>query len=114
MKKNTYTTIANVLANIDFANKEQVMEELYAEINRGAEEKEAKNAEYAKAWTVVEEAMRTIGTNATIADIFSEVEKDLPQGFSKGRLQYGMTHQWVDKVEKHQSTKGASTYSLRG
>lgn len=112
MTKNTLTALRNALTNVDFADKETVMAELEKELNRGAEEKAAKNAEYEAAWPVVAEALRVIGTPSSVADIFSEAEKELPNGFSKNRVSYGLTHQWADRVVK---TEGkVNLYSIKG
>ena len=109
MTKNTMTRIYNTLKDIQFINKEVVLAELEKELNRGAEEKAAKNAEYESAWEVVAPILSDGAY--TVADIFNECEKSLPNGFSKGRLQYGLTHQWADKVVKIDGKP--CTYSLK-
>ena len=110
MTKNTMNAIFAALTNVDFENKTEIMAEIEKELNRGAAEKAAKTAEYEKAWPIVEEAMRTIGNAATVADIFAEAENRLG-GFSKNRISYGMAHYWNDRVVK---TEGkVNFYSLK-
>ena len=100
MTKNTMNAIFAALTNIDFENKTEIMAELEKELNRGAAEREAKAAAYEEARPVVFEAMRVIGSPATVADIFAEAEKELPKGFTKNKVQYGLLHYWNDSVVK--------------
>lgn len=100
MKKSTYVAIANTLSAIDFENKDAIMEELNAEINRDAEKKAAKNAEYDAAWIAVREVLESTASPLTVAEIFESCEKELPQGFTKGRVQYGLTNIWKDVIVK--------------
>ena len=88
------------LTNVDFENKTEIMAELEKELNRGAAEREAKAAEYEAAWPAVAEGLRVIGNPVGVTDLFGEIEKALPSGFTKGRLTYGLTHQWADRVVK--------------
>ena len=46
MKKSTMNAIAAVLASVDFENKSAILDELNAELNKGAEKRAAKAAEY--------------------------------------------------------------------
>ena len=111
MTKNTLTALYAALTNVDFADKETVMAELEKELNRGADEKAAKAAEYEAAWPVVAEGLRVIGNPTSVADLYGEIEKELPDGFTKGRLSYGLTHQWADRVVK---TEGkVNLYSVK-
>ena len=110
MKKNTLSTVIAALSAIEFENKETVMAELTAELNRGAEEKAAKAAEYEAAWPAVREAL-SIAPEITVADIFNECEKELPAGFSKSKIQYGLGHAWADKVVKIEGKP--NRYSLK-
>ena len=110
MKKNTLSTVVALLSDLDFENKEELMNELYTELNRGSEEKAAKAAEYEAAWPAVREAL-TIAPEITVADIFNECEKELPAGFSKGKIQYGLGHAWADKIVKIEGKP--NRYSLK-
>ena len=100
MTKNTMKAILTALDTIDFENKTEIMAEIEKELNRGAAEREAKAAEYEAAWPVVAEGLRVIGNPVGVTDLFDEIEKALPNGFTKGRLTYGLTHQWADRVVK--------------
>lgn len=100
MKNSTYNTIKNVLATVDFEGKDAVMEELDKELNRGAEEKAIKNAEYNAAWVAVREVLESTTAPLTVAEIFASCEKKLPADFKRGRVQYGLNNTWKDAVVK--------------
>lgn len=100
MKKNTYVAIVSLLADMDFENKEAIMDELYTEINRGAVEKARKADEYQGAWTAVRDVLESTTAPLTANEIFESAQKNLPEGFTRGRVQYGLTHTWKDAVVK--------------
>jgi len=110
MKKTSYEAIYNALTAINFDNTE-VMEDLRKEINRGAEAKAKKANEYDTAKVAVFEALRLADKPMTVAEIFEGCKDELPEGFTKARVQYGLTHQWAEEVIK---TEGkVNSYSLR-
>ena len=100
MTKNTMNAIYTVLSGAEFEGKAEVMAELEKELNRGAAEREAKVAAYEAARVAVFEAMRTIGAPATVADIYEEAKNELPEGFTRSKVQYGLLHYWNDSVVK--------------
>ena len=110
MKKTSFEAIYEALSAINYDNTE-IMDELRKEINRGAEAKAQKASEYEEAKPIVFEAMRVAGKPVTVAEIFEHCEGELPTGFTKARVQYGLSHQWANEVTK---TEGkVNSYSLR-
>ena len=110
MKKTSYEAIYAFLTASNFDNTE-AMADLEKEINRGAEAKARKANEYDLAKAVVFETLRSAGKPMTVAEIFENCESNLPNGFTKARVQYGLTHQWADEIVK---TEGkVNSYSLR-
>ena len=98
MKKATMNT--NVNYNNDNAIEAlyEVRDELVAELNKGAEEK-ARNAElYDTAKAVVMGELGTTDKAVTIGELFDAVEAELPEGFTKGKLQYAVTRLWKDEI----------------
>ena len=111
MTKNTLSTILKVLSSVDFENKETVLAEVEKEAHRGDAAREAKVALYDAAEPVVMEALEIAGTAVTAAELFEECKGNLPSGFTKAQLNYGLTHQWAGKVDK---TEGkVNTYRKR-
>ena len=98
MKKANMNTILTLIATIDTPEAEAVRAELNAELNKGAEEK-ARNAElYDTAKAVV---MDELGDKpVTIGELYEAVQENLPEGFTKGKLQYAVTRLWTDAIVK--------------
>ena len=90
--------IANVLSTIDFENKDVILAELNAEINRGTDAKMQKWAEYDAVKPIVLDALSD--TPVTIAELYDAVRDVLPEGFSKGKIQYAVTRLWSDEITK--------------
>ena len=107
MKNTTYATVYAFLTANGFDNAE-ILAEFEKEINRNAEAKQAKDALYAQAKDIVLKAM---DAPATISEIFDSVENDLPDGFTKGMMQYAVTRVWKDEIDK---TEGkVNTYARK-
>ena len=107
MKNTTYATVYSFLTANGFDNAE-ILAEFEKEMNRGAEAKQAKDALYATAKPIV---LGVMDAPATISEIFESVERNLPEGFTKGNLQYAITRLWKDEIVK---TEGkVNTYSRK-
>lgn len=75
-----------------------IRDEIVAELSKGAEKAQANRDLYARAKDIVLGALSD--TPATISEIYDEVAKNLPDGFSKGKVQYAITRLWADEVVK--------------
>ena len=96
MKKSTLSAVFTALKGIDF--DPELLAEVEKELNRGEAEK-AKNAElYEVAKPIVLGALSD--TPVTIGEIYDEVADALPEGFTKGKVQYAITRLWADEVTK--------------
>ena len=96
MKKSTLITIYDSLKTMDY--DPEILAELDKEINKGAEVK-AKNAEaYNALHDIVMGALTS--APATVAEIWGAIENEVPEGVTKGKVQYALTHLWVDEVVK--------------
>ena len=100
MTKEIMSAIYTVLNTVDFEGKEIVMEAVEKELHRNDRVKAEKDAAYAAAKPTVLEALRIAEKPATVAEIFAECEKELPEGFTKNQVGYGLTHYWTEEVEK--------------
>lgn len=107
MKKATLQYLVNIMndnINLNGVDTEDdakyvaARDELVAELNRGADAK-AKNAEaYEGIHDLVIGALSDIP--ATCAEIFEQIETELPSGMGKGKVQYALTHLWQDEIVK--------------
>ena len=110
MTKNTMNTILSLIANIDTAEANEVREVLTAELNKGAERK-AQTAElYETVKPIVMAALSE--TPVTLSELFDEIESELPEGFTKSKLQYAITRLWKDEVTKVEGK--VNGYALKG
>ena len=107
MKNTTYATVYAFLTANGFDNAE-ILAEFEKELNRNAAIKQEKETMYAKAKPIV---LGVMDAPATITEIFEAVEGELPEGFTKGNLQYAVTRLWKNEIEK---TEGkVNTYSRK-
>ena len=98
MKKATMNSILSLIATIDTPEAEAVRAELNAELSKGAEKADANRELYDTAKAVV---MDVLGeTPVTIAELYTECEDALPEGFTKGKLQHAVTRMWTDEIVK--------------
>ena len=97
MKKSIYLTIKDALTNFGYDN-EEVMDALDAEINKG-EAVKAENAKlYESAKAVVMDELATATEAVTLGELYEAVADKLPDGFTKGKLQYAVTRLWKDEI----------------
>ena len=100
MKLSTIKSLVSFLNGETVTNLDEIKAELTAELNKGAVAKANADAAYEGAWDVVRGVFALTTTPLTVAEIFEQVEETLPEGFTKGKVQYGLTHQWADRVVK--------------
>ena len=97
MKKATFEAIKTALTSFGYDNAD-VLAELDKEINKGAEAK-AKNAEaYESIHEIVVGALTS--APATVSEIWDAIEDEVPEGITKGKVQYALTHLWQDEIVK--------------
>ena len=109
MKKTTLSAIYSALKDTDF--DAELLAEVEKELNKG-EEVKAKNAElYEQAKAIVLGALAKVSAPVTISELYDEIAEALPEGFTKGKVQYAVTRLWSDEIVK---TEGkVNTYSLK-
>lgn len=81
------------------------------ELNRGADAKAATMALYDNARDAVLNVLRGTYTPVTATEIFESCSADLPEGFTRAKITYGLTHYWQDMVVKIDGK--VNTYRLR-
>ena len=110
MKKATLIAIKNALTDYGYMDSD-VLSELNREITKGEAEK-VKNAElYEQAKAIVFGALAKVSAPVTIGELYDEIAEALPEGFTKGKVQYAVTRLWSDEIAK---TEGkVNTYSLK-
>ena len=98
MKKATLETIRTALTDLGYADAE-VLAELDAELNKGAEEKAARAAAYASIHDVVVDNLTD--TPVSLNDLWGEIEGDIiAKGMTKHNVQYALNNLWQDEIVK--------------
>ena len=111
MKKSTMNSILSLIATIDTPEANEVRAELNAELAKGAEKAQANRDLYASAHDAVIEALRSATAPVPMSELWEAVEGNLPEGMTKGKVQYAVTRLWSDEIAK---TEGkVNTYSLK-
>ena len=96
MKKATLSAIYSALKGIDFDS--EILAEIEKELNKGEVQK-AKNAEaYEGIHDLVVGSLTS--TPATFAELFDSIESELPEGMTKGKVQWALTNLWGDEIVK--------------
>lgn len=100
MKKATLETISKVLHDIpSFSDGYPgVLEEVEAELNKGAAEKAARAAEYEAIHDLIVDNLTD--TPVTVADLVAEIEDELPEGMNRHKVQYALNNLWQDEIVK--------------
>lgn len=111
MKKSTMLSLIAYLKGETITNPDVILEELEAEVNKGEVKAQANRELYASAHDVVISALASATAPVTVAELYEAIENELPEGMSKGKVQYAVTRLWTDEIVK---TEGkVNTYSLK-
>ncbi len=111
MTKTTMNTILSLIANIDTPDAQAVRDELNAELAKGAARAQANATVYEQAKETVLATMQALTAPVTLGELYTELENELPEGFTKGKLQYAVTRLWTDSIAKIEGK--VNTYTLK-
>lgn len=92
-------------------NLDEIKQELEAELNRNAAKAQANRDLYEAARAIALDALKLVPNGCTAAELYAETEQELPDGFTKSKLQYALTHYWNDAVTA-EKTKNGNVYRL--
>ena len=112
MKKSTMQSLVSYLNGETVTNLDEIKQELERELNRNATKAAANRELYEAAREVVLTQLASATDGATVAELFDSCADTLPEGFTKGKVQYALLHYWNDAVSVEQ-TKGGNIYRLR-
>lgn len=112
MKKTTMQSLVAYLNGETVTNLDEIKAELEAELSRNADKAAANRKVYDEARELVLAELGMTDKGVTLAELYESCEDKLPNGFTKGKLQYALLHYWNDAVNVTQD-KGGNTYRLR-
>ena len=111
MKKVTMNTILSLIATIDTPEAEEIRVAIQNELSKGEAKAQANRDLYASAHDVVIGALADATAPVPMSELWEAVEGRLPEGMTKGKVQYAVTRLWSDDIVK---TEGkVNTYSLK-
>lgn len=102
MKKTTIQTLVSYLNGTPVDNLAEIKAELEKELNRNAEKAQANRDLYDDAAAVVLNALTS--APVTVAELYEEIADELPEGFSRGKLQYALSRCLWDGIVKIEGT----------
>lgn len=109
MTKNSMMTLVNFLSTNDIPELATVKEEILAQYAKNEEKAQANRDLYTQAHDIV---MRVVdATPRTVAEIYEACADELPEGFSKSKVQYAIRALWGNEVVKIENAKGANQYT---
>lgn len=111
MTKAIMNSILSTIASIDTPEADAIRVAINAELAKGAEKAQANRDLYASAHDVVIGALSKISAPVTISELYDEVASVLPEGMTKGKMQYAVTRLWTDEIVK--TVDKVNTYSLK-
>ncbi len=98
MKKATLEAIRTTMLNLGVDETNPLIVELDTELNKGAAEKAARAAEYEAIHDLVVDNLTD--TPVTVADLFAEIEEELPEGMNRHKVQYALNNLWQEEIVK--------------
>ena len=98
MKKVTLETLVAYLNGETVTNLDEIKAELETELNKGQARKD-KNAEaYESIHALIVDSLSD--TPVTCGELWESIEDSVPEGVTKGKVQYALTHLWQDEIVK--------------
>ena len=108
MRKVSLQSLVSFIDTVDAPQEiKDIRDEIVAELNKGAEKAQANRDLYASAKDTILGALSD--TPVTIAELYDEIASDLPEGFTKSKVQYAVTRLWADEVVKHEGKTNSYT-----
>ena len=101
MKKVSLQSLVSFIDSIDAPQEIlDIRSEIVAELGKGEAKAQANRDLYAQAHDVVMNGLALASNPVTIGELYESIAEDLPEGFSKGKVQYAITRLWADEVVK--------------
>ena len=111
MKKVSLRAIVDYIEQNDVTELSEIKDEILAELAKDAEKAQANRDLYAQAKEIVMNALAQASNPVTISELYDSISEELPDGMSKGKVQYAVTRLWSDEIVKTEGKVNA--YSLR-
>lgn len=98
MKKSVMMSLVSYLESLNDASAQTFVDELNAELSKDQAKHDAQAKIYDEAKPIV---MAELGeTPVSIGELYEALADSLPDGFTKGKLQYAVTKLWSAELRK--------------
>lgn len=100
MKKIHLTAILDILDGVSYSDEmvAELKNEISKELSKGQAQKD-KNAEaYESIHSLIVDALSD--TPVTCGELWESIEENVPDGITKGKVQYALNHLWQDEIFK--------------
>ena len=111
MTKTIMNSILSTIATIDTPEAEEIRNAIQKELAKGEAKAQANRDLYASAHDVVINALASATAPVTMSELWDAVDGDLPEGMTKGKVQYAVTRLWSDEIVKTEGKVNA--YALK-
>ena len=98
MKKSTIMSLVSYLNGETITNLDEIRNELTAELRKGEEKAQANRDLYESAREIVLAGLAETNVGVTVSELYESIMDNLPEGFTKGKLQYAVTRLWTDAI----------------
>lgn len=98
MKKSSLSAIYSALKGIDFDS--EILAEVEKELHKGDEQKAKNAAAYDGIHDTVMNALAMTASPVTCAELYESIKDALPEGMTKSKVQYALTHLWDGEIVK--------------
>ena len=112
MRKVSLQSLVSFIDSVDAPQEiKDIRDEIVAELGKGEAKAQANRDLYAQAHDIVMNGLQMATAPVTIGELYESITDELPDGFSKGKVQYAITRLWADEVVK---TEGkVNTYARK-
>ena len=110
MKKSVFQQIVNLVNGLPVEDMESLRDAINTEWKSLADKSNTKSAEYDTAKAVVLKTLSQAPAPLSVSEIYEGCRDELPDNFSRGKIQYAMRELWADAVVRHEGK--VNTYTL--
>lgn len=100
MKKVSLTAILDILNGVSYSDEmvAELKDEISKELNKGREQKDKNAQAYESIHALIVDTLSD--TPVTCGEVWDAIQNDVPDGITKGKVQYALTHLWQDEIVK--------------
>lgn len=100
MKKIHLTAILDILDGVSYSDEmvAELKDEISKELNKGQAQKDKHAEAYESIHSLIVDTLSD--TPVTCGELWESIEENVPDGITKGKVQYALSHLWQDEIVK--------------